>query len=86
MESMDINLTTYSISPLDINYSLRKVGFNQAEIARALEVSPSTVSSVINGKASSYHVARFIADKLNTTVESLWPDRYVFKPRGGLKM
>ena len=86
MESMDINLSSGSISPLDINYSLKKVGLNQAEIARALEVSPSTVSSVINGKASSYHVARFIADTLNTTVESLWPDRYVFKPRVRIKM
>lgn len=86
MASTDINFTLNSISPLDINYALRKAGFSQAKIARVLEVSPSTVSSVINGKASSYQVARFIAEKLNTSVNRLWPDRYVFKPRGAKLM
>uniref|UniRef100_UPI004048A52C helix-turn-helix domain-containing protein n=1 Tax=Rheinheimera sp. TaxID=1869214 RepID=UPI004048A52C len=86
MVSNNINFTSDSVSPLEINYALRKAGFSQARIARVLEVSPSTVSSVINGKASSYQVARFIADKLNTSVNCLWPDRYVFKPRGAKAM
>lgn len=73
------------VSALDINYALKRLGLNQATIARTLSVSPSVVSSVINGRASSYVVATFIAEKLHTDVNNLWPERYVFKPRGGAK-
>lgn len=79
MEYENINLN--SASALEINYALKRAGLNQAKIAKMLDVSPSTVSSVINGKASSYQVARFIAEKLNTSVAALWPDRYIFRPR-----
>jgi Ner family transcriptional regulator len=82
MESSEMLAEKNSLSALEINYALNKSGVNQATIARILSVSPSTVSSVIHGKATSYVVAKFIADKLDTSVNSLWPDRYVFKPRG----
>lgn len=81
MEYENINLNSASVSALEINYALKRAGLNQAKIARLLDVSPSTVCSVINGKASSYQVARFIAEKLNTSVTALWPERYTFRPR-----
>lgn len=86
MESSEISAVKTNLSALEINYALNKCGVNQATIARLLSVSPSTVSSVIHGKVSSFVVAKFIAEKLNTSVDHLWPDRYVFKPRGGKKM
>lgn len=86
MESSEISAVKTNLSALEINYALNKCGVNQATIARLLSVSPSTVSSVIHGKVSSFVVAKFIAEKLNTSVDHLWPDRYVFKPRGARKM
>lgn len=86
MESSEISAVKTNLSALEINYALNKCGVNQATIARLLSVSPSTVSSVIHGKVSSFVVAKFIAEKLNTSVDHLWPDRYVFKPRGTRKM
>jgi len=86
MEYEIINLNSTSVSALEINFALKRAGLSQAKIARLLDVSASTVCSVINGKASSYQVAKFIAEKLNTSVNHLWPDRYVFRPRRNKEM
>ncbi len=73
------------MSAIDINYALKCQGLNQTQIAKALSVSPSVVSSVISGRASSYAVAAFIAEKLHTDVHKLWPEKYVFRPRRASK-
>jgi len=72
------------ISPIDlleIIYRLRRLGINQAAIARELMVSSGVVSNVIHDRITAYSVARYIADLLEVRVEDLWPERYVFKPR-----
>ncbi len=86
MESSEIFDVKANLSALEINYALNKCGVNQATIARLLSVSPSTVSSVVHGKVSSYIVAEFIAETLKTSVDQLWPNQYVFKPRRRRKM
>lgn len=73
------------MSALDINYALRKQGLNQSIIARTLSVSPSVVSSVISGRASSFVVATYIAQRLGSDINELWPNKYVFKPRSDKK-
>ena len=66
---------------VEINYRLKRIGKTQAGIARALAISPAVVSNVIHGRITSYRVASYIAGLLNREITTLWPDRYVFKPR-----
>lgn len=73
-----------SSRPLDaveINYRLKRLGWSQARLAAALAVSPGIVNNVIHGRATCYSVAFHIAQLLGVTVQELWPERYVFKPR-----
>lgn len=66
---------------VDITYRLRRVGKTQADIARSLGVSPAVVSNVIHGRITSFNVANYIATLVNQDIATLWPDKYVFKPR-----
>lgn len=65
----------------EIAFALRQRGQKQVDVARHLGVSVATLNNVLHGRASSYPVAAGIAGILETTVDSLWPGRYVFKPR-----
>lgn len=47
-----------------------------SDIARSLDVTPSTVSIVSRGFRRSRRVERAIADALGQAPEDLWPDRY----------
>lgn len=67
---------------LDINYRLRRLGKTQAQIARELGVTQSVVGNVINNRITAYGVASHIASLLGLRVADLWPQRYLFKPRG----
>ncbi len=67
---------------LEITYRLKRRGWSQVAIAKALGVSPSVVGNVIHGRISSYQVASHVASLLGAGVTELWPQRYVFKPRG----
>ena len=68
--------------PLEINYRLRRAGYTQRAVARELNVSLSVVGNVIHDRVTSYGVACFIASAIGESAESLWPGRYIFKPRG----
>jgi len=66
---------------IDIVYQLKRLGVSQTEIARTLGVRQGVVSNVIHNKASAHAVATYIAQLLNSTPQTLWPQRYCFKPR-----
>lgn len=66
---------------LDIIFKLKRLGFTQSRLAIDLSVTPSIVNNVIHGRATCFSVANHIAGLLETRVQDLWPDRYVFKPR-----
>lgn len=66
---------------IEINYRLRRLGKTQTDIARELGVQGGVVSNVIHGRITAHGVALHIAELLGQTVQDLWPDRYVFKPR-----
>ncbi|UCV16648.1 helix-turn-helix domain-containing protein [Quatrionicoccus australiensis] len=66
---------------IEISYRLRRLGKTQAQIARDVGVSGGVVSNVIYGRISAYAVAQHIAGLLGLSIEELWPERYVFKPR-----
>lgn len=66
---------------LDIIFRLKRLGLTQTKLAADLSVTPSIINNVIHGRATCFSVANHIAVLLDTTVQTLWPDRYVFKPR-----
>lgn len=67
---------------LEITYRLKRVGLSQTHIARQLGVSPSVVGNVIHNRITAFEVASHIADALGEDINTLWPERYTFKPRG----
>jgi lambda repressor-like predicted transcriptional regulator len=67
---------------LEINYRLRRLGKTQTQIARDLGVRSGVVSNVIHDRITAHAVALHIAGLLGLKVQDIWPDRYVFKPRG----
>jgi len=66
---------------IDILFQLKRLGISQSDIARTLGVRQGVVSNVIHNKASAFAVANYIAQLLNSTPQTLWPQRYCFKPR-----
>lgn len=66
---------------LEIAYLLKRAGLSQAQIARELGVTNSVVGNVIHNRITAYEVASHIALQLKLDVQTLWPDRYTFKPR-----
>lgn len=77
-----MSVTCPDMDALDINYRLRRLGTSQAQIARELGISQSVVGNVVNNRITAFHVASHIAGLLGSSVETLWPERYRFKPRG----
>lgn len=63
-----------------IKIAMIRNAVKQRDIANELGVSEALVSRVIKGEATSRRVARSIAEKLGTTPENIWPDRYVGPP------
>lgn len=70
------------MDPIEIIYQLRRLGKSQSQLARELDVSNGVVSNVIHNRITAYAVAAHIATLLKRNVTELWPERYVFKPRG----
>lgn len=54
--------------------SLKRISLS--DIARSLEITPSTVSIVSRGFRRSRRVEQAIAAALGQTPEEVWPDRY----------
>jgi lambda repressor-like predicted transcriptional regulator len=57
----------------NITTRLRERGITLAALADELGVTPSTLSLVAAGKAKSHKLQVAIADKLDSTVDELWP-------------
>ena len=62
--------------PADIKAELQKRGSPCARSADRLDVPRSTVSQVVNGKASSRKVALEIARVIGKPASAIWPGRY----------
>jgi len=60
----------------DIQCQLKKAGITQAEIARRLAISPTTVTYVVAGKSTSRRVATAISEATGLSLDALWPGRY----------
>ncbi|WP_449045941.1 helix-turn-helix domain-containing protein [Paracoccus versutus] len=60
----------------DVKTRLREAGSGISAIARDLGVKPSSVTVVSQGYRRSENIQRAIAEKLGTTPEKIWPDRY----------
>lgn len=61
---------------LEIKSLIYKKGANISDIARAANVSHSTVSRVIKGETRSRDIACVISRFLGKSVETLWPGKY----------
>jgi lambda repressor-like predicted transcriptional regulator len=66
--------------PADIKAALEKAGSSQIKIAKALEVSDTSVNHVIYGRATSRRTADLIADTTGIPISTLWPNRYEERP------
>ncbi len=70
-----------TIHPNDILYALFLARVSPRQIATECNVTPQTVSLVIHRHRKSTRVANYIAEKLNTSTERLWPGAYNYNPR-----
>ena len=59
-----------------IKYWLRLKGVSLAQIARELNVTPTTVTTVSQGTTRSRRIEAAIAEHLGMTPARLWPERY----------
>lgn len=60
----------------NIKKNLRVAGSSISEIAAELGISPTTVTIVCQGHRVSDRVQQKIAEKLSTTAQALFPERY----------
>lgn len=70
-----------SVSGMEISYQLRCLGWTQSKLARELNVSPSLINNVIHNRITAYRIALEITKLLDSDLQTLWPNRYTFKPR-----
>jgi plasmid maintenance system antidote protein VapI len=57
----------------EVNFLLKKNGSSQADIAAQLQLSPHTISNVINGRSISMRVATKIASVIGKEVSEVFP-------------
>lgn len=60
------------MTPLEIQYELKKAGYSQADIADICEVSAPMVSRVIAGAVVSHRVRKEIAQRIKRKVNEIW--------------
>jgi hypothetical protein len=60
------------MEPYEIKDKLKELGLNQTDLAKAIEIDPCVVSSVIIRVRHSPDVMQKIADKLNIPYSKLW--------------
>lgn len=63
------------MSGIEICFELKKRGWSQTRIARALQVTQSAVHQVIFNRVRSKRIRLFIAAILDKKVENIWSDR-----------
>lgn len=59
-----------------IRVALKKRGLSMSDIARRLEVQPTTVCMVSRGAGRSRRIEQAIADAIGFRPDEIWPDRY----------
>ena len=59
-----------------IKSQLRLMGSSLAEIARELDLTPTTVTIVSQGQRRSQRIESAISSKLGVPAATLWPDKY----------
>lgn len=64
-----------------IKYKLACRNYSLAKIALEAQVSQAVVSNTINGRATSFRVAKKICEVLGEELSDLFPGRYQFRPR-----
>lgn len=69
-----VNSTT--LTPAEIRDLLSDKGFRVVHIAEALEMTPSSIYAVINGKNHSPRIAKAIASCLALPVEKIFGGKY----------
>lgn len=65
-----------------IKAALALRGRSLADIARRLDVAPTTISIVSRGFRRSRRIEAAIADELGLTAAEVWPSRYPAQPAG----
>ncbi|WP_170362230.1 helix-turn-helix domain-containing protein [Ruegeria arenilitoris] len=73
---MTANLIVDLAKHEQIKCDLRLKGSSLAKLSRDIGRSISSVSTVSQGYRRSDYVQKAIAEKLGTTPEALWPERY----------
>ncbi len=61
----------------ELIYNLKKLGWTQVALSRALSVDTSTVNNVIHGRTTSRRIAHFIARQVDKTMQEVWPNSYL---------
>ncbi|WP_303713518.1 helix-turn-helix domain-containing protein [Brevundimonas naejangsanensis] len=59
-----------------IRTALKKRGLSMTDIARRLDVTPTTVCMVSRGAGRSRRVEQAIADAIGFGPHEIWPERY----------
>lgn len=70
----------------NIKGALSLKGVTLSDIARSLDVTPSSVSIVSRGFRRSRRIEQAIADALGETPQVVWPDRYRDESKRGVTM
>ena len=78
---MNTKIQKSGMTPLDIRNALHNADVNQAAIARELDVSPSHISAIIDGKRVSRRVHAAIAEATGIDIRRIWPNMYLVPGR-----
>ena len=68
------------MTPLEIQFELKKLGITQKEIAKELGVSEMIVSKVINKQMVSNRVMQAVARAIKMDHRAVFPE-YYFRPK-----
>lgn len=69
------------MTPLEIQFELKKRGITQKSIAQELDVSEMTISKVINKAMVSDRVMRAVSKALGQDHRAIFPEYYFSKKR-----
>ncbi|MEN6422075.1 MAG: helix-turn-helix domain-containing protein [Smithella sp.] len=87
MNRKHTTLKPSGMSPNEINAAIIDKGLNQAAIARAINVTPGSVSRAINDLSVQTRVMEAIAEAIGKDVKQVWPQHFLNgAPKRGRKL
>jgi len=87
MTTTHTTLKPTGMTPKEINDALAARGLNQAAVARAINVSPGSVSRAVNNHDVQTRVMEAIAEAIGKDVKQVWPQHFLNRtPKRGRKM